>query len=425
MHIDPFLINLNQFSTIWVGLSGGMDSMVLLHQLVQYPQLKNKCRAIHVHHGLSPNADDWLDFCIQQTNAFEIPLVYEKVQVSSHSNIEALARDLRYGVYLQYVQSEDVLVLGHHYDDQIETFFLNVLRGSGLDGLSVMSMMKTHMGMHVVRPLLNTSRRELEVYAKSHQIEWIEDESNENIKFARNYLRHEVLPKIQGYWPHYRTSLKKTLTLCQEAQDCLELDLEKDYPQLFKNPNQLDCQILKKLTVFKVGMVIRQWLKQKNIPRPGHDVLLEIYHQMIMQEREDSNPCIRYGHVIFYVHQHFLYVLENPTQKATNQSWHHFPNTIHLSTGLSLHAKVGIQGFQFQDKDKIEVRFRCGGEKFYWKGYHRCLKKLFQEWKVPPFLRNSIPLIYVNGVLKQVVGYACEFEEDSHHPLYQVMGDGV
>jgi tRNA(Ile)-lysidine synthase len=419
------LSELYPFSTIWVGLSGGMDSMVLLNQITQYPELKSKCRAIHVHHGLSPNAEQWLDFCKQQTQSLQVPLVYEKVKIQSASNIEESARDLRYGVYQQYVQSTDVLVLGHHLDDQIETFMMNVLRGSGLDGLSVMSMMKMQMGMMICRPLLNISRSEIESYAKQHQIDWIEDESNQNIRFARNYLRHEVLPKIQEYWPQYRKSMQKTLSHCQDALSCLGSDIENDYPSLQDNPAYLDCRILKKLPLFKVGMVIRQWLKQKKFPLPGHDVMSQIYHQMLMQERPDSNPCIRWRHIEAHVYQQGLYVIEHALKENENQVWTSFPKEIYLGTGQKLYAKKMVKGFQYHEHDKIEIRFRRGGEQFYWKGHHRCLKKLFQAWKVPTFLRNTVPLIYVNDVLKQVVGYAVECEDTVHHSLYQVTDSEV
>ena len=417
----PLLSELYPFSTIWVGLSGGMDSMVLLHQIAQYPELKSKCRAIHVHHGLSPHADDWLGFCMQQTQVLEVPLVHEKVKIQSSSNIEELARNLRYGVYQKYVQSKDVLVLGHHLDDQIETFMMNVLRGSGLDGLSVMSMMKRQMGMMICRPLLNTSRIDIESYAKQYQIDWIEDESNQNIRFARNYLRHEVLPKIQEYWPQYRKSMQKTLNHCHDALACLESDIENDYSSLSDNPQYLDCRILKKFPLFKIGMIIRQWLKQKNMPLPGHDVITQIYQQMILQERPDSNPTIRWRHNEFHVYQQGLYVIEHVFKKHENQVWGVFPKAICLETGQKLHAKKAEKGFLYHEGDKIEIRFRCGGEQLYWKGHHRCLKKLFQAWKVPTFLRNKVPLIYVNDVLKQVVGYALVHEQNAHHPLYQVM----
>jgi tRNA(Ile)-lysidine synthase len=419
--MNPLLSELYPFSTIWVGLSGGMDSMVLLHQIAQFPVLKNKCRVIHVHHGLSPNADKWLDFCIQQTQSLLIPLVYEKVNIQSLSNIEECARDLRYGVYQQYVQSSDVLVLGHHLDDQIETFMMNVLRGSGLDGLSVMPKMKKQMGMTICRPLLNLSRSDIEVYAKQHQIEWIEDESNQNTRFARNYLRHEVLPKIQEYWPQYRKSMQKTLAHCQDALACLESDMGHDYPLLQDNPQHLDCRILKKLPFLKIGMVIRQWLHHKSMPLPSHDVMTQIYHQMMMQERPDSNPSIRWKNIEFHVYQQYLYVVEQVSGGYDNQIWTAFPQEIYLGNGRKLYAKNAEKGSHYQEHDMIEVRFRRGGEKFYWKGHHRCLKKLFQAWKVPTFLRNRVPLIYVNGVLKQVVGYAVEYEENVHHPLFQVM----
>lgn len=418
---DDFLDSLISYPIIWVGFSGGMDSMVLLHWVVQNPLLRQKCRAIHIHHGLSENADDWLKFCSIKCEEFNIPLIYENVQVSSQCNVEAAARELRYAVYQKYVQSSDILLLGHHLDDQIETYFLKLLRGSGLEGLSGMPKIKTHMGMCLARPLLQHTRMEIQEYAMAHQLSWIEDESNDNRHFARNYLRHEVLPKIEAYWPQYRKSLQKTLTIFEQSHISLEEQAYTYYPELANNPPQLSCQHLRFLTTFQVGIILRIWFKQKNLSCPGYEVMNEIYSQMVLNDRQDALPYIHWGEVHLYAYQEQLYVFDTPFIAYQNQLWSDFPNPLQMSSRLKLTADLSVQGFQYiRNQDVLEVRFRQGGEIFYWKGHHRCLKKLFQAWKVPPFLRDQIPLIYVNGILKQVVGYACEYEENPHSSQFQV-----
>lgn len=418
---DTFLSSLLAYSTIWVGYSGGVDSTVLLHWIAKHPLLFPRVRAIHVHHGLSANADTWLSFCKHYTHQLNIPFVFEKVQVNQDRNIEASARESRYAVYEKYVQPTDILLLGHHLDDQIETFFLNLLRGSGVDGLSVMPMMKIHQGMRVARPLLNDTRLDILNYASLHQLSWIDDESNDNTHFSRNFLRHEILPKIEQNWPHYRKSMLKTFSICQQSQISIEDQAYTNYPDLLNRPDQLDRQLLRTLSAFHVSIILRTWLKQKNFATPRYEVMNEIYEQMILSYRQDAMPIIRWANIELHVYQDKLFVFETSLYAHQNQSWIDFPNPLILHSSIKLNATLESQGFKFEPhRDEVEVRFRKGGEKFYWRGHHRCLKKLFQAWKVPPFLRAKIPLVYVNGILKQVVGYACDFETSSSNSLYQV-----
>src|SRR5512145_2242392 len=196
-------------SSILVGLSGGADSVVLLHLLQQLaPHFSWRLSALHVHHGISPNADAWADFCADLCARHHITLHVERVDIAPllQHGIEAAARKLRHAAFAE--QSCDFVALAHHADDQAETLLLQLLRGAGVRGASAMAQFAERTGSAtVIRPLLHISREEILDYAVTHQLHWMEDESNADDSYPRNYLRHRVLPLLGEKFPAYRNTL--------------------------------------------------------------------------------------------------------------------------------------------------------------------------------------------------------------------------
>ena len=208
---------------VCVGLSGGMDSVVLLTLLSRLRvTLDLQISAIHVHHGLSPNADQWAQFCTSLCAANSIPLEVVRVNIdqSLPGGVEALARDARYAAFNNV--DADFLALAQHADDQAETVLHQILRGTGLKGMAGMGEVRTlREGLQLIRPLLGVSRAELEVFAREQRLEWIEDESNADTAFTRNFIRHELAPKLAERFPHYRESLARAGRHAAEADDML------------------------------------------------------------------------------------------------------------------------------------------------------------------------------------------------------------
>lgn len=387
---------LETYSQIWVGFSGGLDSLALLYGLSSLPQLKNRMRAIHVNHGLSPHASDWQVYCEKICKAYEIPLVVETVKLLHVSNLEEEARCARYQVFHQYLGVGEVLLLAHHLDDQIETFFLHALRGTGVDGLACMPKLYARLHYFIMRPFLDISRQTILDYANTHGLDWVEDESNQQTHFSRNFLRHEVLPLIQKKWPHYRQSLLHTIEACQEQRNHL-------YQEIPKAP--LDILILRNQGPLERQQCIRAWFRAYQIPSPNRQVLHQIEEQMIFPKRLDSKAVIRWQGYRILAYQNQLYCVEEWIV-PDDYIWQDFPKPIG-----NLRVKISDHGLNIQSMDHIEVRYRKGGERIFLKGHHRCVKKLFQEWKVAPFERERIPFIYVNGILKCIVGYATVLDE--------------
>ncbi len=182
-----------------IALSGGLDSTVLLSLFAKLRQKRPhlpplSVRAIHIHHGLSPNADSWAKHCQDLCDQFQIPLIIERVQVDKTNGIEAGAREARYQAIKKHLQTQEILVTAHHLNDQTETFFLALKRGSGLKGLGAMQQQSVLFGMPILRPLLGFTRTQLENYAQKEKLNWITDESNEDNRYDRNFLRNEILP---------------------------------------------------------------------------------------------------------------------------------------------------------------------------------------------------------------------------------------
>lgn len=198
----------------WIALSGGLDSCVLLHSLAAL-QLPVVLRALHINHQISPNATSWQEHCADICARLNIPFTAVKVDVKNTGRgIEDAAREARYAVFEQHLSSGDYLFTAHHSDDQSETMLLRLMRGAGPRGLAAMAQAR-RLGQGILyRPLLNFSRAELEEYAQEQALTWVNDESNTNDHYDRNYLRNQVMPLLRERWPAFANKWQQTAELC-------------------------------------------------------------------------------------------------------------------------------------------------------------------------------------------------------------------
>lgn len=211
-----------------VGLSGGCDSVALLHVLVSLG-LAGRLTAIHVHHGLSPNADAWADFCVGYCERLGVPLIVKPVAVDRKNGlgIEASARQSRYAAFAEC--PVDCLLLAQHRGDQAETMLFNLLRGAGVTGAAAMPVERGHGAQRVLRPLLEVSRQEIEVYARANDLRWIEDESNADTTYSRNFLRHEAMPLLASRFPGVEAAFAQSAAHFAEAAALLDELAESDW----------------------------------------------------------------------------------------------------------------------------------------------------------------------------------------------------
>lgn len=406
--IHDFCVKNGFNNTYWVAYSGGVDSHVLLHLLAalrtHYPV---KMKAIHVHHGLSVFADDWVDHCAKICEAIDVTLITRTVQVAD-KNKEESARNARYAVFAEQMMQNDILLTAHHQDDQAETLLLQLVRGSGLKGLSGMPMVKSFFkGIHA-RPLLNFSRQVLLEYAIQNQLCWIDDESNDNPHFVRNFLRHEVLAILKKRWPSISQTLSRVALHCSEAQNLLDA-MSVDVLDYIKGsvPDTLSVKKLNALDDARQKQALRLWLTQLNFPNPSMKKLQQI-QKSVLQAREDKCPHLVWGEVEMRRYRDNLYVMKKllPLDFSQEFNWNLAESLIIPRVGILNATPVEGQGIR-AEVEKVSVRFRQGGERCQLLGRtnHHTLKKLFQMAGIPPWQRSRLPFLYVNDELVGVAGF--------------------
>ena len=268
-------------SSLLLGLSGGVDSIVLLHLLVQlFPRFSWRLSALHVHHDISPNADSWADFCTELCAKYTIPLLVERVDIAPlrAMGIEAAARQLRHAALAR--QKVDFIALAHHRDDQAETLLLQLLRGAGVRGTSSMPIFKPHrVAPSLLRPLLDIDRAELMAYASHHELRWVEDGSNEDVSYPRNFLRHRVLPVLEQRFPAYRTTLARSARHFAEAAGLLDELAAQDASSAMSG-DRLSVAALRQLNSARGKNLLRYFLAARGAPIPDSTRLAEMLRQL-------------------------------------------------------------------------------------------------------------------------------------------------
>lgn len=277
-----------------VGLSGGVDSVVALHCMKQFvdSQLGNaNLRAVHINHGLNQNAEYWEEFCQATCDEYDIPFTTIKVELDGTKNIEANARQARYSAIRDNLSSSECLVTGHHEDDQAETILLALKRGSGLDGLCGMAPFSIVHGVPIHRPLLNVGRDEIEEYALSLNIDWIEDDSNTNTRFDRNFLRHEILPLLKERWPSFAKTAGRSAQMCQSSREVTESFAESYVDRAIELGFIYRNEIEHKSSSYKF-YILREWLKRSKVKPPSLARMKEI-EKAVINSRQAAKPKLQ------------------------------------------------------------------------------------------------------------------------------------
>lgn len=396
--------------TFFIAYSGGLDSRVLLHLAGLLSRTTPfQFHVIHIHHGLNPLADAWVQHCESTAKAEGLPFHCEYVQLSQvgGDSLEAEARTLRYRALASRMQPGDVMLTGHHQDDQAETLLLQLSRGAGVKGLSAMPAVKSLGEGWLVRPLLGVDRQTLLAYANAHDLSYINDDSNASVRFTRNFFRHEVLPVLKSRWPSITQSLSRSAAHCAESQALLT-DLLADKLTAVKgaHANTLSVSALNALTPPLQKALIRAWIVEQGGSLPSTKKCESILTTML-KAGWDRRAEVRWGGVALRRHRDELhYCQEKPATEGFMATWTpevslHFPDGHRLAVTL-----VPGQGIHPRHQ-ALTVRFRQGGEaiKLAGRKTHR-LKALFQSWGVLPWLRDKVPLLFDGETLVGVVGYA-------------------
>jgi len=413
--------NITQYrnaKVLWVAYSGGCDSHVLLHSLVALrSEIKSEIKAIHINHGLSSFAPEWEEHCRDTCEQLAVPYVAISVNAKKkNSSPEEAARHARYSEWKKLLNKNEVILLAHHQDDQAETVLIQLLRGAGVKGLAAMPLQQYFSKGLLCRPLLSFLREEIHSYAVEHKLNWIDDPSNFDTDFDRNFLRHDVVPLLETRWPSLKKVLSRTASHQADADQLLTELAFQDWHHVREN-NQINISALVKLSEKRQRNILRYWLAdicELILPDTVH--LQRILNE-VLTAAVDAKPEViwRGGEVRRY--QGLLYAQEKLIEPQNDLMlvWPNIEMPLELNkNGLTLSAISSVGKGLSQKKlknTKISLQFRQGGEtcRPVGRGQTHQLKKLFQEWKIPPWQRVSVPLLYVDGQLAQVVGYChCE-----------------
>jgi tRNA(Ile)-lysidine synthase len=397
---------------IWIACSGGMDSSVLLHLVhSNRDNIKQSLEVIHVNHGLQEKSVEWGEFCRNQCQDYGISFTQLDIEeaIPKGSSIEAWAREKRYALIAQVMNKNDILFTAHHQDDQVETFFLQALRGAGPRGLSSMPVFKNFVnGIHA-RPLLGFKRCELLSFAKDNELPWHEDLSNADTKYDRNYFRHNILPAIEQRWPAYRETISRLIGNQQDSKSLLnEIGLEDLKLALYENTQSLRLDVVKNLSAVRQKNLIFAWLQERQLKSPGSRHIEQIISDLI-NSKSDNTPCVNWQDVEIRRYRNLLYASNSMDEEVENIDYDWDIDTPLKIMGETLIAKseIGLGLSKEKIKNtKIIVRYRQGGEKIqpHNKSHSKTVKQLFQECGVLPWLRDRFPLIYVNGTLAVIPG---------------------
>lgn len=362
----------------------------------------NRVRAVHINHGLHSMADQWATHCQALCQELDVPLRVERVEVdrSDGSGLESAARNARYAVFRRIVESDEYIMTAHHQDDQLETVLLRILRGAGIRGLAGIPELSRFGPGWLVRPLLDVSRQALAEYAEAAGLCWIDDPSNADTSFDRNYLRHAIVPLLRNRWPGIGKTVGRAARLSGEAASVLELLAEADSRMVLRG-GVADLNELRKLGPPRQRNVIRHHLKCRGLDLPS-EIQMRTGLDQLLCARPDSRPVVRWGTAQIHRYRDRLYFLDfDPSAAASLPAQYQWDGRSAIDMG-PIRGRLRL----IEDRsggvaipaaaEGIVVRFRHGGERIREKNqrHHKSLKKLFQERGVVPWMRCHVPLLY-------------------------------
>ncbi|MEJ2308872.1 MAG: tRNA lysidine(34) synthetase TilS [Gammaproteobacteria bacterium] len=398
----PQLQELPAGGRLLVAYSGGLDSTALLHALASLrEETPMRLAAVHVNHGLQPQAGEWAAHCARACSRLQIPLQLIEVAVdTSMASLEAAAREARYAAFERIMQRGDVLLTAHHQDDQAETLLLNLMRGSGLHGLAGMPRTRRLGEGLLLRPLLHVSRAELEAFANEAGLSWIMDPTNAGIDFDRNFLRHRVLPLLEERWPVAVSKIARSAELAGESVALLDEEAAARIGPLLQAPGRIDLAGLMQQPPSWRVQLMRHWLRRAGAP-PLPARQLDEFLRQLTTAADDRQPGVEWHGWTLRRHGELLYLGEALPEIDSGYcaDWDG-------SEPLALPGNLGMLRLIDGAGHALQVRFRREGDEVRFNGHSRPLKTLMQELGMPPWLRERVPLVTSGGSIVAIADRA-------------------
>jgi tRNA(Ile)-lysidine synthase len=393
-----------------VAFSGGLDSTVLLHATIKAHGKKN-VHAFHVHHGIQKEADQWQAHCKAVAKKLGCHFDTRNVKLNKQSNIESQARNLRYEALTQMCEAHKIqdLLLAHHLDDQAETVLIQLMRGAGLPGLSAMPQVKSNELIHLWRPFLNMRRKDLEIYAKEHQLTWIEDPSNQDESYRRNAVRKSILPSLDKFQKGAIENLARSARHLGEAQGLLNqlADIDLGLIETKEGLSKTNLIRLYKTSQARATNALRRWLSKNSLAYPSEERLTAWWSELT-QARLDAKLQWDHDQCVIRLWRGHLSITQDSNAQAKEKEKVTTDGEWTFKKLPANSKKPGIAKDRFEkakQKGLINTMAREGGEKFKvdLKRPRKSLKNLYQEAAIPPWQRD-VPLLYIGEELVAVAG---------------------
>lgn len=412
--------------TLVLGYSGGVDSEVLAFVLSKYieayPEINTKL--VYVHHGLSENADDWQRHCQHQAEQYQLPFVVRRVDVKKGArlSIESEARKVRYQALKQELpNSGDVLLTAHHQDDQLETILLALKRGQGTKGLAAMAQVQPlDEQCWQIRPLLNYSKDEIVEFASKNSLNHIEDESNQDTKFDRNFLRQDIIPHLKQRWSAIAETASRSALLCRQQEELLsevtEQKLQQHLGESKYAETVLNLETFRHLSLAWQRQLFRAFILRHSLLVPSMVQLDQAIGQVI-NAKTDAKVELKFSDLLIRRFRNQVFVSELSAcaePENIDLGWADVleQKPIVLSDGRQLRFTILENGSETgirlpTNNEKVSIRFNVTGSYRChptFRSQARSLKKLWQELSVPPWGRSKVPMLFFNENLMAAVG---------------------
>ena len=382
----------------WVGFSGGADSTALLQAMYECREnLPAPVHAVHFHHGLQEQADSWRDHCHSFCADRNIPFHSEQLQIihDGRTSPEEEARNCRYRAVAGILGQREMYLTAHHSEDQAETLFLNLMRGSGIEGLAGIPVIRNLEAGWVARPLLDRNRPELEAYLEKQGIGWLTDPSNEDVSFDRNYLRQELFPLLEKRWPGLSRRLSRTARNARMSAGAMAMFIEGQSGDLMRDRLKLPLQKLLEMEPEMQTLILRQWLRRHEVPVLPETRLTEFLDQLC-EARIENRAEVQWGDWMIKRYKHDLWLhRRSPFLACPKKKW---KNGMKLELGAET-GWLRLAGETTAIPSSWKVRAREAGDRIRTVpgGPSYKLKQLFQSALIPPWLRSGIPVLEWDG----------------------------
>ena len=412
-----------KFKRIGIALSGGLDSSVLLNIMANEPMLKDRITALHVNHNINTDADRWEEFCSEQSRKLGIPFQSLKLNKTDNPSEDYL-RSKRQEFFRQWGGDQDLIVTAHHLDDQVETILFRIFRGTGIKGIKGINQFSTIDGVNFFRPFLDIKKHDLKEYALKNNIPWVEDDSNEESNFSRNKIRNLILPSIRETWSSIDKAIIKLSKDADKSKQILDEIAQDDYSSTFSTLGLIKLARINALSKPRKENLIYYWLVNINGLKANFAQIDQIYTYL---DRELVGPASFHFKTIegesgvqIIINSKEIRIMKDDHKaklpKDLNLEWN-LKDNIKISSGeLSVVESLGKGLSTRYLKEGAIIRARVGGErcKPYGRKKSQKIKNLFQEYDIPDWKREQIPLIYINDKIAAVGDlWVCE---DFHTP---------